>query len=206
MDVKKLPGGGVGFNAGGFTSRLASAARYTGLRDKYQSLAKIVKGSASAIRSGKFSSQSAMERFRSSEKDLSWDQKRDAQQILKHLEKSAAEAAEQRASHLNNSVKSEDKGFRVDRAGVLRARRAYEQMQQGGSKEMQKKTFADLQEAENKLGEKESGRFGSSSSRTGLAGNHEASTGLSRGSSAGATDEGSPYHSSASSGNSFRLR
>ena len=118
---------------------------------------------------------------------------------MKHLEESAADAAEQRAASLNHPVKSENEGYRVDRAGVLRARRAYEQMQKVGSREMQKKTYAQLQEAESKLGEKERSRFGGAPAGTGLAG--QGRPGI-----AGPAGGGSPYRSAASSGDSFRLK
>lgn len=196
MDLNRLSGLGAGsrLNMGKLTSSISSATRY-GLRDKGQSLTKIIKDSAGSIRSGKFSSQAAWEKFRSVEKDMSYKDRNDARQILKHIEKSASEAVEQRASglghHVSHAVK-EDEGFRVDRAAVLRARRAYEQMQQGGSKEMQKKTFAQLKEAEGKLDAKEGSVPG-------------APAGQSRPGVAGPAGGSSPYRSAGASGNPFKL-
>ncbi|MFA5109443.1 MAG: hypothetical protein WC458_02790 [Patescibacteria group bacterium] len=151
MDIRKLSG--IGLNEK-FSSRLTAATKYTSLRDKAGSISKIIKTAAGGRG---FNSQRAWEKIKSSEKDLNWEQKRDVQQILKHLEKSAAQAAIKRPEMLDSKPKSVvASDYRVNRAAVARAEKNYEQMKSNlgtsqAAKRIQEKAYADWQEAKNKL-------------------------------------------------------
>ena len=175
MDIRKLSG--VNFNA----KRLASSLKYTGLRDQAGSIAKVVKESAGAFKSGKFNSANAFSKIRAREKDLSLEQQGDIRQVLQHLQKNASEAAAERASALNSPLKKSGKisekisdlEYRDKRAAFLRAQRAYEQTKNLGTgasaKKIQAERYSEVQAAEKKLDENNNSGA-KNKIKTGLAG------------------------------------
>lgn len=187
MDTRKLAG--VNSSSGS----LKGALKYTNIRDRVGSIAKVVKDSAGSLRSGRFNAGSAFGKIKAMEKGMSLEEQKDIRQVLQHLQKSASEAAAKReadfktpgsnAENKSSSDKS-DLEFRDRRAALLRASRAYEQTKNLGSgesaKKMQAQTYSAMKDAEKKMNEADSKSSAVSGSlRTASHNNNQTNDGLS---------------------------
>ncbi|GEM_PF-6833256 len=167
--LRSLPGGGAGFDAGKFASRFKSATKYT-LRDKSAGVAKVIGGSAAAIRAGRFNSQRAWGKI--DKKDLTYKDKLDIKQVLKHLEKTSSLSASRQNSNQGQESSSEVVPDRIKRANILSAGRAYEEAQKLGggtaAQNIQKKALERLKSLDADAAKEALG--GGRAINTGLAG------------------------------------
>jgi len=93
MDLNNLPGSSSRFSTSSFASHLSSATKYTNIRGSKDSILKVVRNSAGAIRAGKFDSREALHKIQSLDKGMSLEQKHNVQKLLRHLEAKPGVAA-----------------------------------------------------------------------------------------------------------------